>query len=117
MLVMWRDALRWVTEGAWVQGLPDNFQWFGLGQSSGEIAMVLIALVLFAAFAWSLRNLVIGRTVYAVGSDTEAARLAGINSPSVVFWVFVIMGGLVARGEFVERHPLYGDSRKPGCRP
>src|SRR5438105_1823125 len=28
MLVMWRDALRWVTEGAWVQGLPENFQWF-----------------------------------------------------------------------------------------
>ncbi len=95
MLVMWRDALRWTTEGAWVQNLPDNFQWFGLGQSTGEIAMVLIAMVLFAAFAWSLRNLVLGRTVFAVGSDAEAARLAGINSPNVVFWVFVIMGSLV----------------------
>jgi rhamnose transport system permease protein len=95
MLVMWRDALRWITEGAWVQGLPDDFQWFGLGQSTGEIVIVLLALILFAAFAWSLRNLVLGRTVYAVGSDTEAARLAGINSPGVVFWVFVIMGGLV----------------------
>jgi rhamnose transport system permease protein len=95
MLVMWRDALRWTIEGAWVQGLPDNFQWFGLGQSTGEIVIVLIALILFAAFTWSLRNLVLGRTVYAVGSDTEAARLAGINSPSVVLWVFVIMGGLV----------------------
>lgn len=95
MLVMWRDALRWTTEGAWVQGLPENFQWFGLGQSTGEMVIVLISLVLFAAFAWSLRNLVLGRTVYAVGSDAEAARLAGINSPNVVFWVFVIMGGLV----------------------
>jgi rhamnose transport system permease protein len=95
MLVMWRDALRWITEGAWVQDLPENFQWFGLGQSTGEIVLVMISLVLFAAFAWSLRNLVIGRTVYAVGSDAEAARLAGINSPNVVFWVFVIMGGLV----------------------
>src|SRR5215211_5214444 len=95
MLVLWRDALRWTTEGAWVQGLPENFQWFGLGQSTGEVVVVLIALILFAAFAWSLRNLVLGRTVYAVGSDIEAARLAGINSPNVVFWVFVIMGGLV----------------------
>ena len=95
MLVMWRDALRWTTEGAWVQGLPENFQWFGLGQSNGEIVIVLISLLLFAAFAWSLRNLIVGRTVYAVGSDAEAARLAGINSPNVVFWVFVIMGGLV----------------------
>ena len=95
MLVMWRDALRWTTEGAWVQGLPENFQWFGLGQSTGEILIFAISLVLFAVFAWSLRNLVIGRTIYAVGSDAEAARLAGINSTNVVFWVFVVMGGLV----------------------
>jgi rhamnose transport system permease protein len=95
MLVMWRDALRWTTEGAWVQGLPEDFQWFGLSQSSGELVIVLISLILFAGFAWSLRNLTIGRTVYAVGSDSEAARLAGINSPNVVFWVFVTMGGLV----------------------
>ena len=95
MLVLWRDALRWITEGAWVQGLPENFQWFGLGQGMGESAIVLVSLILFIAFAWSLRNLVLGRTVYAVGSDAEAARLAGINSPNVVFWVFVIMGSLV----------------------
>jgi len=95
MLVMLRDALRWATEGAWVQGLPEDFQWFGLGQSTGEILIFGISLILFAAFAWSLRNLVIGRTVYAVGSDAEAARLAGINSPNVVFWVFVVIGGLV----------------------
>jgi rhamnose transport system permease protein len=36
----------------------------------------------------------IGRRVYAVGSDPEAARLAGINSPSVIFGVFVAMGAL-----------------------
>lgn len=95
MLVMWRDALRWITEGAWVQDLPRNFQWFGFSQRGGEVLIVAIALLLFAGFAWSLKNLVLGRKVYAVGSDPEAARLAGIDSPKVVFWVFVIMGGLV----------------------
>ena len=95
MLVMWRDALRWVTEGAWVQNLPANFQWFGLGQGTGELLIVAITAVLFLGFAWSMRNMVIGRKVYAVGSDPEAARLAGINSPNVVFSVFVIMGALV----------------------
>ena len=94
MLVMWRDALRWVTEGAWVQDLPANFQWFGLGQGTGELLIVAITAVLFLGFAWSLRNLRLGRQVYAVGSDPEAARLAGINSPNVVFWVFIIMGAL-----------------------
>ena len=95
MLVIWRDALRWTTEGAWVQDLPETFQWFGLGQRAGEITVVVISLVLFAGFAWSLRNLVLGRRLYAVGSDAEAARLAGIDPPKVVFWVFVIMGSLV----------------------
>ncbi len=95
MLVMWRDALRWTTEGAWVQDLPASFQWFGLGQNSGELLIVIVVLLIFAGFAWSLRNLIVGRKVYAVGSDAEAARLAGIDSPKVVFWVFVVMGGLV----------------------
>lgn len=95
MLVMWRDALRWLTEGAWVQDLPANFQWFGLGQRAGEIAIVGIASVLFVAFAWSLNNLTAGRKIYAVGSDAEAARLAGINCPNIVFIVFTIMGSLV----------------------
>lgn len=94
MLVIWRDALRWLTEGAWVQDLPVNFQWFGLGQRSGELLIVGISVVLFVLFAWSLRSLQLGRRVYAVGSDPEAARLAGINSPGVVFWAFVIMGSL-----------------------
>ena len=77
-----------------MQDLPANFQWFGLGQSAGELLIVAITAILFLGFAWSMRHMVLGRKVYAVGSDPEAARLAGINSPNVVFGVFVIMGGL-----------------------
>lgn len=93
-LVIWRDGLQWATEGAWVQGLPENFQWFGLGQRSGEFLIVGVIAVLFICFSWSLSNLIIGRTVYAVGSDPETARLAGISSKNVIFWVFAVMGGL-----------------------
>ncbi len=95
MLVAWRDGLRWVTEGAWVQGLPENFQWFGLGQSGGQLVIVAIPLLVFVVFAWALRNLNIGRAIYAVGSDAEAARLAGIEPKSITFGVFALMGGLV----------------------
>lgn len=95
MLVAWRDALRWTTQGAWVQDLPANFQWFGLGQSLGQLLIVAIALAVLIGLSWMLRNLGAGRTVYAVGSDAEAARLAGIEPPRVVFGVFVVMGALV----------------------
>jgi len=94
MLVAWRDALRWVTQGEWVQNLPPNFQWFGLGQASAQWLIVGVALGVLAAFSWMLRNLGAGRAVYAVGSDAEAARLAGIEPRRVVFGVFVLMGAL-----------------------
>ncbi len=95
MLVAWRDALRWVTAGAWIQDLPANFQWFGLGQEWGQWLIVGIALALLVCFSWILHNLAGGRAIYAVGSDSEAARLAGIEPKRVVCVVFVIMGALV----------------------
>jgi len=84
-----------VTEGTWVQDLPANFQWFGLGQTAGQIVVIVLALAVLASFGWALRNLAAGRAVYAVGSDAEAARLAGINPQSVVLTTFVLMGALV----------------------
>jgi rhamnose transport system permease protein len=93
-MVVGRDALRWITEGTWVQGMPANFQWFGAGQGMGQALIVLIALAILFAFRWALGNVGVGRAVYAVGSDAEAARLAGINPPRVVLAVFMLMGAL-----------------------
>jgi len=93
-LVTWRDGLRWITEGAWVQDLPARFQWFGLGQAAGQWLIVALALALLGVLAFVLRNLGAGRALYAVGSDREAARLAGIEPSRVIFGVFVLMGAL-----------------------
>jgi rhamnose transport system permease protein len=93
-LVIGRESLRYVREGEFVRNLPSGFQWFGAGQAAGQWLVVTIALAVFAAFAWGLRHLAVGRTVYATGSDPEAARLAGIRPRRVVFSVFVVMGAL-----------------------
>jgi rhamnose transport system permease protein len=97
-MMAWRETLRWATEGAWVQNLPDSFQWFGLGQGAGQAAILIATVVIFAAFAWGLQNLGAGREIYAVGSDREAARLAGLEPRRVLFWVFVVAGMLVSVG-------------------
>jgi len=94
MLVVLRDTLRWLTEGAWVQGLPDSFQWFGLSQGRGELLIVLVVLVIFAIAAFALANLSSGRNIYAVGSDAEAARLTGVDARRVTALVFVLLGSL-----------------------
>lgn len=95
LMVAWRDGLRWITEGAWVQNLPADFQWFGFEQSDGQFLIIAVTLIVLLVSAWALQNLNAGRAIYAVGSDAEAARLAGIEKRSVVFAVFVLMGALV----------------------
>jgi rhamnose transport system permease protein len=95
LMVAWRDGLRWITEGAWVQNLPSDFQWFGFGQPAGQLMIVVVGLIVLLIAGWALRNLRAGRAIYAVGSDAEAARLAGIEKQSVVFVVFVLMGAMV----------------------
>jgi len=94
-MVFLREGLRLATEGTWVQDLPGSFQWFGLGQQPGRLAVVLVSLAVFAGFAWGLHRIAAGRAVYATGSEPEAARLVGIRPRRVVFATFVVMGSLV----------------------
>ena len=91
-MVALRDALRWQTEGAWVQDLPPAFQWFGLSQSAYPAAAFSTTAILTVAIAWTLRRLAAGRFIYATGSNSEAARLAGINTSLVTFSVFALSG-------------------------
>ena len=93
-MIILRDSLRWATGGAWVENLPEGFQWFGLSQTGGETAILMGTAALFAVLAWTLRNVAAARVIYATGSDAEAARLAGIPIRRVIFAVFVSMGAL-----------------------
>lgn len=93
-MVALRDALRWATQGAWVQDLPAGFQWFGLPQAAYPVVAAAIVVALQVALGWSMRNLAAGRAVYATGSNEHAARLAGLSTPLVKFSVFALAGGL-----------------------
>jgi len=94
-MVTGREALRWWREGEFVRDLPDSFQWFGLSQVQGQITLIAIALVIFLLLVFALKFLSAGRYVYAVGSDAEAARLAGIRPQLITFAVFVSMGAVI----------------------
>jgi len=93
-MVTWREALRWLRQGEFVN-LPNGVQWLGLSQVTGQWALILIALALLIALAFATKHLSAGRFVYAVGTDAEAARLAGIRPQLTTFLVFVFMGALV----------------------
>jgi rhamnose transport system permease protein len=94
--VIFRQSLSWIRQGEMVTNLPDGFQWFGHSQAAGEWIVILFALAIFLVFACAMRWLAAGRAVYAVGSDQEAARLAGIAPRKVTASVFILMGALTA---------------------
>jgi ABC-type uncharacterized transport system permease subunit len=63
----------------------------------GPVPMpVIIAAVLFAFFGWFLKHTVLGRQVYAVGSNEEAARLSGVNVDRVKLFTYSVTGFLAA---------------------
>jgi len=92
-MVTLRQGLNLVRQGEFVN-LPDRIQWFGLTQMSGQLVLVGASLVLLVVLALAMRHLAAGRFVYAVGTDAEAARLAGIRPQLVTFLVFVFIGAL-----------------------
>ena len=103
MMVTLRHGLHWATEETGLFGLPDDFQWLGLPVVAGPSLLVFVALLVFAAFAWGLRNLAIGRAVYAVGSSAGGAGIpmAAISPRLVTFGIFVAAGALTAVAAFL----------------
>ncbi len=92
-MVTWQEALRLFQQGKFVN-LPPGMQWFGLGQQHGQIALIAAAVLLLALAAWAMKNLAAGRRIHAVGSDAEAARLAGIDPQRTTLGVFLLLGAL-----------------------
>lgn len=76
-----------------ITGLPEGFKIFGGNMKGLPIPpQFLIALVLFVILYIVLRHTKIGRHVYAVGSNEEAARLSGIKVTRIKFFIFMLSG-------------------------
>jgi ribose transport system permease protein len=57
---------------------------------------VIIMFVLVFAFSYFLNNTALGRHIYAIGSNEEAARLTGVNVNHVKIFVYTLVGMLCA---------------------
>ena len=92
-MVTLRQGLNLARQGAFVN-LPDAVQWLGLSQQAGQGLLIAAALAVLAGLALALRHLAAGRHIYAVGSEAEAARLAGLRPRRVTFATFLLLGAL-----------------------
>jgi ribose transport system permease protein len=90
-------SLAYIFSGATaIADLPENFGNIVYTSILGVPAHVLTLLVLYA-LAWAYLNFTKGgRTVYAIGSNREAARTAGLNVLAFSILPYVISSGLSA---------------------
>jgi rhamnose transport system permease protein len=88
-------------DGAWAGGnqvnasmLPGSFNKIGYGTVLGIPYLGIIAIVAVAIATYAMRTFRTARDFYAIGSDPDAARLAGIPVGSRVCLAFVLSGGI-----------------------
>ena len=74
--------------------LPDSLLTLGNGRLLGVPYLVAITVVLVAVAAFALRSYRSGRELYAIGSNPDAAVLAGIPVGRRLFCAFVLSGAV-----------------------
>lgn len=80
-----------MTGGAAVSGLPPAYKFLGQGFVLGiiPVPLIVMAVVFVLGFVF-LNRTFIGRRLYAVGGNAEAARLSGIRTRGMVVVTFVV---------------------------
>ena len=91
-----RGAALIITDGLPVSSLPESINWFGNGTVLFISVPILILAVLAIIFQIVLSKTIFGRQIYALGSNTEATRLAGINVGSRTRCIYLLSGMLAA---------------------
>lgn len=71
-----------------------EFKSFALGEVFGVNNVIAVMLLVYITFFIVMKWTKIGRKIYAVGSNREAAAISGINTKKIDLLVYTVMGGL-----------------------
>ena len=91
------------------------FFFMSLGRYNGIPIQLVIMAALVGIYHFIASKTVAGRQVYALGGNAKAARLSGINTKKVFFWVYANMGllagvaGIVLTARNASATPKAGD--------
>ena len=104
-----------IAGGQSIYEVPPSIDWLGRGASLGGIPnTVTMMVLLYAAAHVLMTRTVLGRYIYAVGGNVEAARLAGVPVRRVVLLVYAAcgllagLGGVVQASQLQTGAPTYG---------
>ncbi|WP_256729334.1 ABC transporter permease [Treponema parvum] len=90
MMNMTRGLQTVLSRGKTLTGLPISFQFLGQGMLFDIIPLpAAIIILLYLAASWFMKNTITGRSIYAVGGNPEAARVAGIKNTHILFFSYI----------------------------
>ena len=90
--------------------------WLGwlLSTYKGLPNVLIVMLVLIAAYSFVTRRTTIGRRIYAMGGNEKATKLSGINTERLSFFTFVNMGVLAGLAGMIVALRLNSATPKAG---
>jgi len=94
MLLTLKGAAAIPTQATTVYTLPALYSWVGYNNVLGMNWIVIIAFTICLALAIWLKSSIVGRHIYAVGGNVEAARENGISPFKTIAVAYGISGGL-----------------------
>jgi ribose transport system permease protein len=105
-----------IAEGKPIYQIPDSFVWLGRGaEPLLKIPhAVILMVILYVVAHLVMSRSTLGRYIYAVGGNSEAARLAGIGVRKVQYIVYTIcamlagLGGVLMASQLKSGAPTYG---------
>jgi inositol transport system permease protein len=81
-----------LSNGRPVSNLSDSFVFIGSGKIMGIPVLIVILIVMFILCSLILNRTILGRYIYAVGGNEQAARASGINVTQVKMTVYSVSG-------------------------
>jgi simple sugar transport system permease protein len=85
-----------MTGGPAIVGFPAAWNLIGNGKLLGLAAPLIVFLVAASAIAFLIDRTSFGVSLQLIGTNPKAALFAGINRARLIFWSFVLSGGLAA---------------------
>ena len=88
---LWGMALL-VTGSSMVSGFPDGVMWLGSKSVAGVKFSFILVIILYIIMHILLTRTSLGRSIFCVGGNPEAARLSGIHSDNVLTFCYTVSG-------------------------
>jgi ribose/xylose/arabinose/galactoside ABC-type transport system permease subunit len=95
-LTLYRGLSLGISGGQSYSGYPPAFSTLGTGTVAGIPTQVVVFIAVLAVVVFVMHRTVVGRWVYALGGNPEAARLAGVPVAKVTIGVYATSGALAA---------------------